>query len=55
MQSSRYDCLEKAELRLPVMEDADPKSVDKQDSELESVELDNVREVTCADPGTCTQ
>jgi hypothetical protein len=51
MQSSRYDCLKKVELRLLLMDDVDPKSVDNEDPELESVELDNVREATCANPG----
>ena len=54
MQSSRYDCLEKLELRLLVMDDVDPKSVDKEDPELESVELDNVREARCAGLGIWT-
>jgi hypothetical protein len=54
MQSSRYDCLEKVELRLLVMDDVDPKSVDKEDPELESVELDDARDVTCAGLGAWT-
>jgi hypothetical protein len=52
MQSSRYDCLEKVELRLLDMDDVDPKSVDGEDPELESIELDDVRELTCAGLGT---
>jgi hypothetical protein len=54
MQSSRYDCLEKLELRVPAMDDVDPKSVDKEDPELESVELDKVREASCAGLGVWT-
>jgi hypothetical protein len=51
MHSSRYDCLGKVELRLLVIDDADPENVDKEDPELEFVELDNVREASCAGLG----
>jgi hypothetical protein len=54
MQSSRYDCLGKVELRLLLMDDVDPKSVDKEAPELESVESNDVREGACADMGTWT-